>query len=56
MRWTAKYYAQDNSFMVVEIAGDELFFQTIARDGEIVDSGMITRQPGAEELKATGDQ
>jgi predicted MPP superfamily phosphohydrolase len=55
MRWTAKYYAQDNSFMLVEIAGDELYFQTIARNGEIVDAGMITRTPEAEALKAADD-
>lgn len=41
--WTAKGYDQDNTFMLVEIAGDKLYFQTIARSGEIVDSGTIER-------------
>lgn len=44
---TAAYYDQDQSFMLVEIAGDELFFQTISRTGATVDSGMIRRQPAA---------
>jgi len=34
----------DQTFMLVEIAGDELYFQTIARSGETVDSGGLTRQ------------
>jgi hypothetical protein len=38
---TAKGYDQDNSFMLVEIAGDELHFQTISRKGLTVDSGVV---------------
>lgn len=34
----------DRDFMLVEIAGDKLYFQTIARTGQIVDSGMLSRQ------------
>jgi predicted phosphodiesterase len=34
---------QDRSFMLVEIAGDELYFQTISRTGRTVDSGVIRR-------------
>jgi predicted phosphodiesterase len=33
----------DYSFMVVEVAGDEFHFQTIARSGKTVDAGMIAR-------------
>lgn len=33
----------DNSFMLVEIAGDELYFQTISRTGATVDSGVVRR-------------
>jgi predicted phosphodiesterase len=33
----------DYSFMVVEVAGDELYFQTISRKGATVDSGSIQR-------------
>jgi hypothetical protein len=29
--------------MLVEIAGDELYFQTISRTGRTVDSGVIRR-------------
>jgi predicted phosphodiesterase len=40
---TAVGYDQDRSFMLVEIAGDELHFQTISRTGRTVDSGVIRR-------------
>jgi hypothetical protein len=40
---TAVGYDQDRSFMLVEIAGDELCFQTISRTGLTVDSGVIPR-------------
>jgi predicted phosphodiesterase len=40
---TAVGYDQDYSFMLVEIAGDELYFQTISRTGRTVDSGLIRR-------------
>jgi len=41
---TAKSFDQDQSFMLVEIAGDVLSFQSISRAGTIVDSGTIQRQ------------
>ena len=41
---TAAYFDQDQSFMVVEVAGDEMFFQAISRTGKTVDSGVIRRQ------------
>jgi 3',5'-cyclic AMP phosphodiesterase CpdA len=44
---TAAYFDQDRSFMLAEIVGSELHFQSIARTGEVVDSGVITRQNGA---------
>ena len=40
---TAVGYDQDRSFMLVEIAGDELHYQTISRTGRTVDSGIIRR-------------
>ena len=40
---TAKGFDQDNSFMVAEIAGEEMFFQVISRKGQIVDSGTVRR-------------
>jgi 3',5'-cyclic AMP phosphodiesterase CpdA len=38
-------FADDLTFMLVEIAGDRLVFQTITRDGRIVDAAEITRAP-----------
>jgi len=46
---TAASFDRDRSFMVVEIAGDEMFFQSISRTGQIVDSGTIHRQPSPTE-------
>ena len=42
---TAAGYDQDQAFMLMEIAGDELHFQAISRTGATVDSGVIRRQP-----------
>ena len=44
---TAFGYDQDCSFMLVEITGDELHFQTITRTGRTIDSGVIQRLPPA---------
>jgi 3',5'-cyclic AMP phosphodiesterase CpdA len=41
---TAGSFDTDRDFMLMEIAGDQLYFQTIARTGETVDSGMIDRK------------
>jgi len=41
---TAASFDRDRSFMVVEVAGNEMFFQSISRTGQIVDSGVIRRQ------------
>jgi 3',5'-cyclic AMP phosphodiesterase CpdA len=41
---TAAYFDQDQSFMLVEIAGADMFFQTISRTGKTVDSGVIHRK------------
>ena len=38
---TAASFDQDQTFMLVEVAGNELYFQTISRSGRIVDSGVI---------------
>ncbi len=35
----------DNSYMLVEIAGDVMHFQTLSRAGRRVDSGSYIRQP-----------
>ena len=41
---TAAYFDQDQSFMLVEVAGSEMHFQPISRTGKTVDSGVIQRQ------------
>jgi len=34
----------DQTFMLMEVAGDQLFFQTMQRDGKIIDAGVLNRQ------------
>ncbi|AMY09846.1 Alkaline phosphatase precursor [Luteitalea pratensis] len=41
---TAASFDQDQSFMLVEVAGAEMYFQVISRTGNTVDSGRISRQ------------
>jgi predicted phosphodiesterase len=41
---TAKGFDTDNSFTLVEIEGDNMFFETISRRGAVVDSGVIPRR------------
>jgi hypothetical protein len=41
---TEKAFDTDMSFMLIEVAGDELHFQVISRTGETVDSGVLTKQ------------
>jgi 3',5'-cyclic AMP phosphodiesterase CpdA len=40
---TAASYDLEQAFLIVEVAGDEMFFQTISRSGTTVDSGVIRR-------------
>jgi hypothetical protein len=42
-QYKAAGFDQDQSFMLVEIAGADLFFQTLSRTGQTVDSGSIHR-------------
>jgi predicted phosphodiesterase len=42
----ARGFDQDLHFMLFEIAGDELYFQTVSRAGKTVDSGSFKRTPG----------
>ena len=46
---TAKGFDTDNSFMLVEIKGDEMFFETISRKGQVVDSGTILRREAEDD-------
>lgn len=41
---TARGFDTDYSFMLMEVSGDELFFQAISRKGETVDAGVIRKQ------------
>ena len=40
---TEKGFDTDRTFMLVEVAGDELYFQTLSRVGTEVDSGVLRR-------------
>lgn len=42
---TAAAFDQDQSFMLVEIAAEAMYFQAVSRTGRIVDSGRIPRRP-----------
>jgi predicted phosphodiesterase len=48
---TAKGFDTGYAFMIVEVAGDELHFQTIEADGKTVDSGVIKRRHVAQQTK-----
>jgi predicted phosphodiesterase len=41
---TAKGFDDDHTFMVLEIVGDDLHFQTVSRTGKTIDSGVIRRR------------
>lgn len=41
---TAKAFDRDMSFMLVEINGDQMYFQVISRTNETVDSGVVVHQ------------
>ena len=43
---TEKGFDQDYSFMIVEIDGDDMYFQAISRKGQTIDSGVFKR-PGS---------
>jgi len=40
---TARGFDADCSFMMVEITGDDLYYQAVSRTGETVDSGVVRR-------------
>lgn len=46
---TAAGFDRDLSFMLVEVAGDDLHFQTISRKGATVDSGVARRTETSEQ-------
>lgn len=52
---TAASFDQDLSFMAIEVAGSDMFFQTISRAGQTVDAGVIHRQPRPGATMPEGD-
>ena len=49
---TAKGFDTDNSFMLIEIAKDQLYFEAISRRGQLIDSGtFLRREVSATALK-----
>ena len=49
---TAKGFDQDNHFMLMEIDGDTLHFQTITRAGATIDSGVVSLQENNKAMSA----
>ena len=47
-------FDRDRTFMLVEISGDKLYFQTVSRGGQIVDSGELARQANNSSVTAGG--
>jgi hypothetical protein len=41
---TARGFDTDLAFMVAEIDGEQMYFNTISRGGQTIDSGVITRR------------
>jgi hypothetical protein len=40
---TAAYFDQDQSFMLAEVVGHDLYYEAVSRTGKTVDSGVIHR-------------
>jgi hypothetical protein len=51
---TAAGFDSDRSFMLVEVAGKELSFQTISRTGQTVDKGTILMRESVQSSTAAG--
>ena len=45
-------FDRDRSFLLVEIAGDSLFFQAISRTGRVVDQGALARRNTGQPIPA----
>ena len=54
--FTAKSFDSDCTFLLVEIAQNDLYFETISRTGATVDSGKITRSESKKEVVPVGSQ
>jgi len=49
---TVKGFDTDRAFMLVEISGDELYFQTVSRTGETVDAAALPRQTKRQQVSS----
>src|SRR6266567_6089217 len=49
-----KSFDRDRTFMLIEIDGDKLFFQTVSRTGQTVDAGQVGRQTQPARAVAAG--
>lgn len=45
---TIQGFDTDRAFLLIEISGDELYFQAVSRTGETVDAGMLPRRLATE--------
>jgi 3',5'-cyclic AMP phosphodiesterase CpdA len=52
---TAAYFDQDQSFMLVEVSNDDMYFSVISRTGRAVDSGVIHRVATPDKRPEPGD-
>ena len=53
---TAASYDRDNSFLLVEVDNESLWFRAVSRTGAIVDSGVITHPAGVSAAEQSGDE
>ncbi len=51
---TAKGFDKDRAFLLMQVAGDQLYFQAISRTGETVDSGVLPRLERAKVVSQRG--
>ena len=49
---TEKGFDTDRSFAMFEIGGDQMYFETMSRTGEVVDSGVLTRPRASPSAQA----
>ena len=45
---TARGFDSEQAFLIAEIIGDQMTFNTISRSGKVVDSGIVTRRQGSK--------
>ncbi len=50
---TGKGYDRDETFMLVEIAGDQMTFRTISRTGDVVDEGTLNRLKPSGQIQSS---